>query len=326
MTRTARWRFAGLAAVATCALCAVPPSGVAAQQVATPGPAVESSVPQLEFQPLSEIALPGPLPPRGPRVRGPVVEIPVAGALARTGWSPGDAPELVPLGPDDLRPPPQSAWVQAPEGKHRYRALPSGWVEAQVRCRKCDQGWRPRWRLRVAGSTFTAPLVTRHRVYLGAMDNRVYGIKRRNGHRLWATEVGSRVTRPMVLVDDLIFDDSLEQRGKNKKKKRPLALLLLIPDSGSELIALDAVSGKEVATFTLPHAEDRLVGAPVVTEGGKVIVARQKYRPGEASLMVLELRPTGALADLPYNAADPPAEALDPPRGEEPAGPTITGR
>lgn len=320
MPATGRHR-AVLAAVGACLAWASFP----ACAIAPRSPTANGEPPELEFQWVSEVPLPGPLPPRGPRVQGQVIEIPVAGALARTSWDTGASPELLPLKADDLRPPPQSPWVFDRTGRHRFRALPSGWIEAQTRCRNCERGWRKDWRLRVAGSTYAAPLVTRHRIYFGAMDNRVYGIKRRNGHRLWVTEVGSRVTRPLVLLEHPPLAEGPDSE-RPRKRRRPLALLLLIPDAGTELIALDAVGGAKVATFTLPRAEERLVGEPVVTPDGKIIVARQEYAPGQASLVVLELARSADPAPVPYNATDSSAPAARPPDGRQQTNLTSAGR
>ena len=252
----------------------------------------------LAFRPLREIALPGPLPAEGPRWEDGRIAIPVAGGLAfggedgrielREPSGAGSAGE--PVGP--------SAWGVAPDGAYRVTGLTSGWIVAEKRCRRCRNGWRRDWTLRVPGSSFATPLVTARRVYFGTTDNRVFSLKRRNGHRLWEAEVDGRASRAIAL-----WESDLPTEGA-----APLAALLVVPETGSALLALDVQSGEEVARFELEENE-ALVGGAVVTPGGDVVVARQSYDAQTASLIVLSLeaaprRPDGKATVAPETAAD----------------------
>ena len=90
----------------------------------------------------------------------------------------------------------------------------------------------------------------------------------------------------------------------------PADALLVLPDTGQQLIALDPSSGAELARFELGSGAGRLRGLPLPTPDGKIVVAREKYNTTDASLMVLELTP--AAATLPMTAPATPAEKSGP--------------
>jgi len=252
--------------------------------------------PNLAFTLIHEIELPGPLPGGSPWLRQGDVAIPVSGALALTDWHSEALPrldaDLLGIVPQE---PVGSEWIEFDGGKRRYRALPEGRIVAEKRCRRCKRGWRKNWKLRVAGSTVSPPLVTPARVYFAALDNRLYCVKRKNGHRVWIADVESRVSRPLVRWQ--VFG------GVPGGRDRPeLELILVVPDDRPEVQAWHAASGIKVATFPLGENGGRVVGVPLATPDGKLVVARQRYAPGDASLLVLEL-------------ASP-----DPPQAEPPSG------
>jgi hypothetical protein len=142
--------------------------------------------------------------------------------------------------------------------------------------------------------------VTARRVFFGALDNRVYSVKRKNGHRVWAADVGGRVSGALVLWS---------ARPAGEDDPRPgapgPAAILVVPDRRNRILALDPLSGTEVASFTLPDPESRLVGVPVKTPDGRIVAATQKYAPTDASLLVLQLDPVVPAPDetapVPYN-------------------------
>lgn len=235
---------------------------------------------QLTFQLALELPLPGPLLESGqPRMVGETVEIPVPGGAVLSGWTAGAQARRVPTGDapggsgEGAR---GKGWVETEDGKRRYSLLPSGVLLAQKRCRRCRAGWKTHWMLDVAGDDLAPPLITATRVFYGGLDNRVYGLKRRNGHRVWATDVEGRVNRPLRLWSRETDDRSVD-------------LVLVTPDHGREILALDAGTGGKVAGFALPENGGILVGAPLITADGMVLAARQKYNESEASLMVLEI-------------------------------------
>ncbi len=238
-----------------------------------------SAPPQLTFKVVADIPLPGPLPGPGPRLVGDRIEIPVAGGMATTRWV-ADAEPVLELETAHELPTPEgsSDWVEAPDGRFRARTEPGGRISMQKRCPRCRDGWRSRWKLRMPGSTPAPPLLTEKRVYVGTMDNRVYALTRRNGHRAWATDVEDRVARPVVLWQGVGDAKGFEA-------------ILVLPGSGSRLIALDAQTGLRVADFELSEAGGRLRSTPLATPDGKIIVARERYKATEASLIVLQLAP-----------------------------------
>jgi hypothetical protein len=258
-------------------------------------------VPRLSFKLLTDIRLPGPLPERGPRLVGDRIEIPVAGSVALADWTSGTAPQLTPGDLPDAAAAADMPWAVSSDGQHRYRATPDGWMLAQKRCRSCKKGWRKKWRLRVPGSAEVPPLVTRKRLFFGGLENRVYCVKRRNGHRVWAKDVKSRIVDPLVMWNALpVLDPTADLPGD-------FQLILVVASKRSEIVALSAGSGERIASFTLSESEGKLVGVPVATPDGRIIVARQKYAASEASLMVLMLEPPEEAPEEP-----PPDAASDP--------------
>lgn len=248
----------------------------------------------LAFALLRDIRLPGPLPPGSPRLVGDRVEIDVAGGVAVTDWDGERSPTILGEASQSSAPVgPEPGWVESPDGQFRYRAEPSGRIVAQKRCRRCSKVWRKKWQLRVSGSTLAPPLATEQRLYFGALDNRVYALRRRNGHRLWAVDVEGRVSTPLVALsyETPVPPDTDESQAPPAPA---LELILVVPGDGSRLLALDAESGRKLASYTLTEAEGKLVGVPVVTSDGAILMARQKYAPEEASLMVFRL---GAAAE-----------------------------
>jgi len=129
-------------------------------------------------------------------------------------------------------------------------------------------------------------VVADDRVYFGATDNRVYAVRRRNGHRLWDTDVGGRVVRSPVIWSYAPQDGTAEPE--------PLPLLLVVPGDGSSLVVLEALTGRRVTRWTLPENGGGLVGKPLPLDGQRIALARQKYQEDEASLLVLRLAPSAS--------------------------------
>jgi outer membrane protein assembly factor BamB len=137
------------------------------------------------------------------------------------------------------------------------------------------------------------------RVLFGSLDNQVYAVRADNGHRLWALDVGERVSRPLAL-----WHGTVEAEGE----MREVDAVLVAPDDALALIALDVYDGTRLATFavgTLPEG-NAIVSAPLVASDGRVVVAHQGYAPEEAELLVLHLGPAPSPAPRPGSEATPP--------------------
>lgn len=275
-------------------LALAPPHSVAQTYVDTgfsdlPPPTakkVKDPPPKLVFRLLAEIPLPGPLPGDDPRLRGSLVEIGVAGGTMVTEAIPDATPRWIGTSSGDaVDPRPASVWVSEKGGKMRFRSLPGGVLEAQKACRRCKAGWKRRWRLRVPGNTLVSPLVANRRVYIGGLDNRIYCLKARNGHRLWTADIDGRISTPLMLWQGEVADPTPEE----PLATRELTLLLVVGDSGSEMVALESEGGLPVATLRVAEGDGKLVSGALAMPDGKVVVARQQYAETEASLMVYRL-------------------------------------
>ena len=131
---------------------------------------------------------------------------------------------------------PAVTWVVAPDGRFRYRALPEGRVEME---RKGRRRWKPRWSLRVAGGTPAPPLTVGVLLFFGSLDNQVYGVRADNGHELWRADLFGRVSWPLLPWQGTLRPADAEPIGAD--------LVLVLPDDGSRLVALDAYDGRRTA-------------------------------------------------------------------------------
>jgi hypothetical protein len=264
------------------------------------------AAPHLDFKLVRDIALPGPLPPASPRLVDGRIAIPVSGGLAVTDWSDDAAPEVLPMpedGPDDAV---AEEWSADPTGRYRARHLDTGRLVMQKRCSIWCKGWNKVWKARVPGTDLALPLLTRKAVFVGAGDNRVYALRKRSGNRVWAVDVGGRPTRPLVLWNGAL---NLADGGLDPAEVIDLQALLVLLESGSELIALGTLDGSIIARFELAEAAGHLKGVPLTTPDGKIVVARERYNAAEASLMVFELsaaRPATAEGASPVPVVAPP--------------------
>ncbi len=256
------------------------------------------TVPKMSFQIVADIPLPGPLPDVGPTRKGDRIELPVAGGLATSPWAPDSVATIVPrtdgTGDEGAGDAPGATSPEAvmtisldPSGRFRTRFAEGGKLVLEKSCRSCKKGWKKKWTLTVPGDRIAPPLVTDGRVYFGAQDNRVYCLKRKNGHREWDVDVGTRISKQPIAWSPP------SPTGAPPDPGAPHAVLVL-PDEGSSVLALDARTGQELARFVLPTAGGTIRGAPITTPDGHIVLAREKYNPEEASLIVLQLTDAAA--------------------------------
>ncbi len=246
---------------------------------------VVDAVPKLIFSLQAEIPLPGPLPGDGLRLRGDLVEIGVAGGIVVTQLVRDATPRWIDAASASDPDPSPEGWVYDDIKRRRFRSIPGGVLEAQKSCRRCKLGWKRSWRLHVPGNMLVPPLVDDRRVYIGGLDNYVYSLKARNGHPRWTVDVGGRISTPLMLWRGEIPVPTPE----DPRATRWLTLILAVPASGSEMVALESEAGRQVASMRLPEGGGKLVSGPLATLDGKVVVARQQYAASEASLMVYRL-------------------------------------
>ena len=239
------------------------------------------SLPLLAFRVVAEIPLPGPLPGAAPQLSEGTVRIPVAGGVAVTVPAEGQEARIEPAAPDGTSPDPEapSPWVVREDGRRRFRTLPEGRVVAE-KLGAVRKKWRGTWSLRVAGETPSPPLLLGRRLFFATRNDQVIAVGSDNGHRLWAVDVGDRVSRPLELWSGTLP----EAAGRTD-------LLLVTPDGGASLIALDPYDGTRVAVFELPASEGRLATGARATPDGRVVLGREKYATADASLLVLGLVP-----------------------------------
>lgn len=257
-------------------------------------PTSESSVPRLLFELLAEMPLPGRLTEGSPQLVGDEVRVPVAGGVAVWPLEQGVLPRVEPP-PPEAAPPPDGAWAVDAAGRFRCRTLPEGWVVAERRCGHCRTGWKSAWKLRLAGSSRPPPLIHDGRVYFGALDNQVYSVKQRNGHRVWATDVGARASSPLVLwIGEMpATPEASSRRKKARRGSTRVTAILVVPGETSsrrELVALGAAHGQKIGTLALTDDQGTWVGVPLATPDGKLVLARQKYSD-EALLMLYRVAP-----------------------------------
>lgn len=241
--------------------------------------------PELVFDLVAEIPLPGPLAGHGPRLRGDRIEIGVAGGTFVTQPDADAAPLLIGSAVPDDPAPLGDGWITDEAGRMRFRSVFGGTLEAQKKCRRCRRGWKRAWTLRVPGNTLIPPLVADRRVYIGGMDNQIYSLKKRNGHRVWTVDIGGRVSTPLVQWRGEIPRPTAE----DPLATRQLTVILVVPASGSEIVALESEGGRRVASMRLPEGGGKLVSGPLATPDGRIVVARQRYVESEASLLVYRL-------------------------------------
>jgi hypothetical protein len=204
----------------------------------------------------------------------------------REAWDPEPEPDLF-------------RWSEGPDGLYRCRADPGGGLVVEHR-RRPSSRWREAWRRKTAAPVSAPPIVVGRRLLFASSDGRVTAARLSNGHLLWATDLGERLSRAAVL-----WNGSPGGAGPDEE----VALLLVIPDSGTALLALDVYDGRVVARGSVPGERGRLVSPPLVLADGRIAAARQGYALEDAGLGTYRIRRAEERSvpdpadPVPYNAA-----------------------
>jgi hypothetical protein len=176
-----------------------------------------------------------------------------------------------------------SEWVLSEDGGFRVRTRPEGRVDAE-RLGRLSRKWKAAWSLRVPGATRAPALVLGERVLFGSVDNQVYCVRRKNGHRLWAADLDDRISSPLAAWRGEVSD----RPAAGRVRASPIwETVLVVPDGGASLFALDVYDGSRLATFEIASGDGMLATAPLVLPDGRVVVARTSYASGAAALLVL---------------------------------------
>jgi hypothetical protein len=255
-------------------------------------PARRTPGPSLVFERLGEIALPGPLGGRSSFMVEGLVVLPVEGGWARVAPEIDATPSIVAT--IDL--PETSEWITSPDGKRRYRTTQEGLVEAEHRSR-VRKKWVSSWRIVAPNSIMAPPILLGPRLCYAGLDDRVTCVRASNGHRLWAVDLGDRLSRGLTCWPACETPTSAGE------------ILLVVPDDGASVIALDAYDGRRIAAFDLP-ATQRFASPALVVSGDRIAIARKGYEDREAALVLLRLTPPPTPpatppGPVPYNADSP---------------------
>jgi len=204
-------------------------------------------------------------------------------------------------------------WTEGPDGLYRCRANPGGGLIVEHR-RRPSSRWKEAWRRTTAAPVSAPPIVVGRRVLFASSDGTVLAARLSNGHLLWATDVGERLSRAAVLWNGLPGGGN-----SGEEADAEVALLLVIPDSGTALLALDVYDGRVVARGAVPGERGRLVSPPLLLADGRIAAARQGYALEDAGLGTYRIRRSERRAapdrsePLPYNAA-PESDEVPPGR------------
>ena len=258
-----------------------------------PLPERQGPAPKLRFELDREIDLEGPVALAEAWAEGDAVVVPLAKGAARvdlTGAEPARASDPAAPPPD-----PSGAWIVNATGTRRYRATAEGIIEAEKRGKE-GKRWKGSWKIVAPNSTPAPPILIGPRLCYAGLDDRVTCVKAGNGHRLWTTDLGDRLSRPIAR-----WPSASPARVAPSTRDRTIEgeILLAVPDNGASMIALDAYDGRRLATYDLPAAA-RLVSGPLVFADDGIVAVREAFDKRQVAVLVLR---------LVHNEAPPPSTA-----------------
>jgi hypothetical protein len=262
----------------------------------------------LVFERVGEVALPGPLTGRTAWLSEGRVVVPVEGGLVAVLPEIDATPTLI-TAPE---PPAATEWVVSADGKRRFRTTPEGIVEGQ-KSRHKGKSWHHAWKIVAPNSILSPPILLGPRLCYPGLDDRVTCVRASNGHRLWAVDLGDRLSGSLTCWPSC-SGHSVDGM-----------LLLAVPDDGASVIALDAYDGRRVAAYDLP-SHHRFASSPLVVSEGLIAIARKGYDDREASLVLLRLVPPPPAAKHPEPAAAQASPLPLPYNGDSPQRSSPPGR
>jgi hypothetical protein len=244
-------------------------------------------LPPVSFKIVNSVALEGLLPGDGPGLDGGRIIVETAGGrrqLTQDLLAPIDgeptADGTTPGAPDSET----SPWVISDDGRYRVRTSRPGRVEAEKRGSIRRERWHRAWSLRVPNGTLAPPVISGERVFFGALDDRVHCVRLRNGHLVWVSDVDDRVSHPLAVWRGPV---PVSEASGGKGAPTQAVLLLVVPDSGKNLLALDPYDGRRVARFEPEKQETSLLAPALVLADGRIALAQQRFETAEAALVVL---------------------------------------
>jgi hypothetical protein len=253
-------------------------------------PARRGPGPSLVFERIGEVVLPGPLASRPAWAATGFVNVPVEAGVVQLVPELDAKPEMTGAAEAETT----VEWIVSANGKRRYRTTQEGLVEAERRSH-ARRGWSRSWRIIAPNSILSPPILVGPRLCYAGLDDRVTCVRAKNGHRLWAVDLGDRLSRALAVWP--------AGEGANPDSE----LVLAVPDDGASVIALDAYDGRRVATYELPP-HHHFASPALVVASGRIALARKGYDDREAALVLLKLVPPPPPAPpsaVPYNGASP---------------------
>jgi outer membrane protein assembly factor BamB len=160
---------------------------------------------------------------------------------------------------------------------------------------KMRKKWVRSWRIVAPNSIMSPPIVLGPRLCYAGLDDRVTCVRASNGHRLWAVDLGDRLSRGITCWPAC--------GGPTVDGE----VLLVVPDDGASVIALDAYDGRRIAAFELPPTQ-RFASTALVASPDRIAIARKGYDDKDAALVLLRLIPPPPRVPpgpVPYNGDSP---------------------